>query len=192
MFVLPVDRLQHELSLITQHGYAPLFLVVADIVRFAREHDIPVSTRGSVANSLVAYCAGITTVDPDRTRPALRALPQPGTRQPARYRPGLLQPAAGRGAALRARHLRRRIASRWSARSARCARSRPCARRARLMGLADARIDRLVSLLPHNWHPDPRRRDKRTVDDVLAALDDPRRARGRASGLRSLSASPTI
>ena len=63
-FVLPADRLQHELSLITQHGYAPLFLVVADIVRFAREHDIPVSTRGSVANSLVAYCAGITTVDP--------------------------------------------------------------------------------------------------------------------------------
>jgi hypothetical protein len=37
---------------------------VADIVRFARRHDIPVSTRGSVANSLVAYCIGITTVDP--------------------------------------------------------------------------------------------------------------------------------
>ena len=54
----------HELSAINSHGYAPLFLVVADIVRFAREHDIPVSTRGSVANSLVAYCAGITTVDP--------------------------------------------------------------------------------------------------------------------------------
>ena len=29
-----------------------------------REHGIPVSTRGSVANSLVAYCTGITTVDP--------------------------------------------------------------------------------------------------------------------------------
>ncbi|MFW6069916.1 MAG: DNA polymerase III subunit alpha [bacterium] len=57
-------RLAHELEAITGHGFAPLFLVVADIVRFAHEEGIPVSTRGSVANSLVAYCLGITTVDP--------------------------------------------------------------------------------------------------------------------------------
>ena len=57
-------RLQHELAAIARFGYSPLFLVVADLVRYAREHEIPVSTRGSVANSLVAYCAGITTVDP--------------------------------------------------------------------------------------------------------------------------------
>ena len=37
---------------------------ICDIVRFARSAEIPVSTRGSVANSLVAYCVGITTVDP--------------------------------------------------------------------------------------------------------------------------------
>jgi DNA-directed DNA polymerase III PolC len=58
------QRLEAELGAIAQHGYAPLFLVVADIVRFARDANLPVSTRGSVANSLVAYCAGITTVDP--------------------------------------------------------------------------------------------------------------------------------
>lgn len=57
-------RLQTELSAINQQGFAPLFLLVADIVRFARDHNVPVSTRGSVANSLVAYCLGITTVDP--------------------------------------------------------------------------------------------------------------------------------
>ncbi|MBK9050210.1 MAG: hypothetical protein IPL78_04580 [Chloroflexi bacterium] len=57
-------RLAHELAAINQHGYAPLFLIVADAVRYAREQTIPVSTRGSVANSLVAYCLGITTVDP--------------------------------------------------------------------------------------------------------------------------------
>jgi DNA polymerase-3 subunit alpha len=57
-------RLEVELKAIAQHGYAPLFLVVADIVRFARQKKLPVSTRGSVANALVAYCAGITTVDP--------------------------------------------------------------------------------------------------------------------------------
>ena len=61
---LPASRLADELAAINSHGYAPLFLIVADIVRFAREHYIPVSTRGSVANSLAAYCAGITTVDP--------------------------------------------------------------------------------------------------------------------------------
>ncbi|MEZ4663223.1 MAG: PHP domain-containing protein [Caldilineaceae bacterium] len=58
------SRLHHELTIIAQHGYAPLFLIVADLVAFAREQQIPVSTRGSVANSLVAYCIGITTVDP--------------------------------------------------------------------------------------------------------------------------------
>ena len=58
------ERLQEELQAINRHGFAPLFLVVADIVRFARSEQIPVSTRGSVANSLVAYCLNITTVDP--------------------------------------------------------------------------------------------------------------------------------
>ena len=58
------ERLDKELAAIARHGYAPLFLVVADIVRYARRRNIPVSTRGSVANSLVAYCTGITTVDP--------------------------------------------------------------------------------------------------------------------------------
>ncbi len=50
--------------MIAHHGYDPLFLVVADVVGYAREQEIPVSTRGSVANSLVAYALGITTVDP--------------------------------------------------------------------------------------------------------------------------------
>src|SRR5690606_2394473 len=57
-------RLAHETAVIAESGFAPLFLVVADVVRFARESGIPVSTRGSVANSLAAYCLGITTVDP--------------------------------------------------------------------------------------------------------------------------------
>ena len=51
-------RLAHELVAIATHGFAPLFLIVADTVRFARANGIPVSTCGSVANSLVAYCTG--------------------------------------------------------------------------------------------------------------------------------------
>jgi DNA polymerase III alpha subunit len=53
-------RLQRELAAITRHGYAPLFLIVADIVAFARREGVPVSTRGSVANSLVAYVRRVT------------------------------------------------------------------------------------------------------------------------------------
>jgi DNA polymerase-3 subunit alpha len=58
------ERLDAELASIEHHGFAPLFLIVADIVRYAHQADIPIGTRGSVANSLVAYCAGITVVDP--------------------------------------------------------------------------------------------------------------------------------
>jgi DNA polymerase-3 subunit alpha len=58
------ERLETELGAISRHGYAPLFLVVADITRFAREKKVPFGTRGSVANSLVAFCARISTVDP--------------------------------------------------------------------------------------------------------------------------------
>ena len=45
-------------------GYAPYFLVVADLLRHAREMGILTNTRGSAAGSLVSYLSGITTVDP--------------------------------------------------------------------------------------------------------------------------------
>ncbi len=40
-------------------------------------------------------------------------------------------------------------------------------------GLAAERIEKLLPLLPHHWHPDPRRRDRRTVAEVLAEVSDP-------------------
>ena len=58
--------LDHELMLIAQLGYAPYFLTVHDIVRFARSKDILCQGRGSAANSTVCYCLGITEVDPSR------------------------------------------------------------------------------------------------------------------------------
>ncbi len=57
-------RLDHELEVIEKCGYAPLFLIVEEIIRFTREQNIPFSSRGSAASSLVAYCLGITTPDP--------------------------------------------------------------------------------------------------------------------------------
>ena len=56
--------LTHELELIAELGYAPYFLTVYDIVRFAREEDILCQGRGSAANSAICYCLGITAVDP--------------------------------------------------------------------------------------------------------------------------------
>ena len=58
--------LTHELALIAELGYAPYFLTVYDIVRFARSKDILCQGRGSAANSAVCYCLGITAVDPAR------------------------------------------------------------------------------------------------------------------------------
>ncbi len=58
--------LEHELALIGQLGYAPYFLTVDDMVRFARGRGILCQGRGSAANSAVCYCLGITAVDPER------------------------------------------------------------------------------------------------------------------------------
>ena len=60
------ELLRHELELIGQLDYAPYFLTVHDIVRFARDQDILCQGRGSAANSAVCYCLGITAVDPAR------------------------------------------------------------------------------------------------------------------------------
>ena len=61
--------LERELALIAKMKFAPYFLTVFDIVRFARNRGILCQGRGSAANSAVCYCLGITLVDPDRSQP---------------------------------------------------------------------------------------------------------------------------
>ncbi len=58
------ERIDYELSIIEKKGYAPYFLVVADLLRHAREEKILTNTRGSAAGSLVSFLCGITTVNP--------------------------------------------------------------------------------------------------------------------------------
>ena len=59
------ERLEYELSTINRMGYVDYFLIVSDFVRYAKSKDIPVGPgRGSGAGSLVAYCIGITGIDP--------------------------------------------------------------------------------------------------------------------------------
>src|SRR5215211_7200123 len=58
--------LDHELAVTAELKYAPYFLTVHDIVRFARSKGILCQGRGSAANSVICYCLGITEVDPER------------------------------------------------------------------------------------------------------------------------------
>jgi len=59
------ERAEYELSVITRMGYSDYYLIVWDYVKFARDNGIMVGPgRGSGAGSLVAYCLGITNIDP--------------------------------------------------------------------------------------------------------------------------------
>lgn len=58
------SRKEHELAIINQMGFAVYFLIVADLCNFARSRNIWWNVRGSGAGSLVAYCTGITGIDP--------------------------------------------------------------------------------------------------------------------------------
>ena len=60
-------QLRHELDLIDGLEYAPYFLTVDSIVRFARSQDILCQGRGSAANSAVCFVLGITSIDPTRS-----------------------------------------------------------------------------------------------------------------------------
>jgi len=59
-------RLDHELEVISRMGFEPIFLIVDEVLNFARKMDVPFSSRGSAASSLVAHCLGITSPDPLR------------------------------------------------------------------------------------------------------------------------------
>lgn len=58
------ERIEYELGVIATKGYSPYFLVVGDLLRFARENGILSNIRGSVSGSLVTYLAGITNINP--------------------------------------------------------------------------------------------------------------------------------
>ena len=62
-----VERLDYELGVIEKMGFPGYFLIVADFIKWAKDHDIPVGPgRGSGAGSLVAYALTITNLDPLR------------------------------------------------------------------------------------------------------------------------------
>ncbi|MDD2619812.1 MAG: DNA polymerase III subunit alpha [Syntrophomonadaceae bacterium] len=60
-----INRLEYELRVINDMGFAAYFLIVQDLVNWAKSNWVPVGPgRGSAAGSLVSYLLGITTIDP--------------------------------------------------------------------------------------------------------------------------------
>tara|TARA_Y100001970_G_scaffold291716_1_gene429979 strand:- start:1640 stop:5044 length:3405 start_codon:yes stop_codon:yes gene_type:complete len=60
-----INRINHEINIITEMKYAGYFLIVSDYIKWAKKNNIPVGPgRGSGAGSLVAWCLSITDIDP--------------------------------------------------------------------------------------------------------------------------------
>ncbi len=76
------ELLSRELRIIEQLAYAPYFLTVHDIVRFARANGILAQGRGSAANSAVCFCLGITAVNPAETDLLFERFVSPERKEP--------------------------------------------------------------------------------------------------------------
>ena len=100
-----VERLDYELRVISEMGFSAYFLVVWDLIRFARESNIRVGPgRGSAAGCCVAYCLGIVDLDPIRFDLLFERFLNPGRKQmpdidmdfDERYRGDMIKYAAER------------------------------------------------------------------------------------------------
>jgi DNA-directed DNA polymerase III PolC len=159
-------RLEKELTAIRRHGFAPFFIVVADIARFARQRDIPISTRGSIANSIVAYCLEITSVDPLQydllferfLNPARTSLPDIDLDFCSRRRDEVLD------------YVRRTYGEERVALVGTVSTMRPKSAvrlTAKAFGFSEQELKPILDQLPGGWHPDPRRRDTRKLEQML-------------------------
>ncbi|HDP88372.1 MAG TPA: DNA polymerase III subunit alpha [Thioalkalivibrio sp.] len=165
-------RLRREIDVIDGLGYAPYFLVVADIVRFAHARDVPVSPRGSASSSVVAYCVGIHDVDPiahnlyfERFLSMERADPPDiDLDLCSRRRDEVIDyvyETYGADhvamictyATMRARSALREVG--------------------KVYGLPEPRIEQLAKEMPRYWHPRAAKRAKQALTDLLEQLDDP-------------------
>lgn len=74
-----------EMDIIVKMGYMNYYLIVYDFIRYAKSEGIPVGPgRGSGAGSLIAYCMGITGIDPMKYNLIFEQIFEPGAGQHAR------------------------------------------------------------------------------------------------------------
>ncbi len=148
------SRLDHELATIDELGYAALFLVMEEILDYARSQSIPFSSRGSAASSLVAHCLGITSPDPIKLNlyferflnPARHTPPDIDTDLCSRRRDKVIQ-------FVYERYGRERVAmvctiNRFRGRSA-------LREVAKAHGMDTAEISQLAAALPYRWYGPP-------------------------------------
>ncbi|MFZ4515730.1 MAG: DNA polymerase III subunit alpha [Acidimicrobiia bacterium] len=100
-----IERIEYELDVIKDMGFSAYFLVVWDLVRYAKTHGIRVGPgRGSAAGSVVAYCLRIVDIDPIRYDLLFERFLNPGRKQmpdidmdfDSRYRNDMIKYAAER------------------------------------------------------------------------------------------------
>ena len=148
------SRLDHELVVINESGYSALFLIMQEIVEFARKAGIPISSRGSAASSLVAHCLGITSPDPMQLNlyferflnPARATPPDIDTDLCSRRRDEVINFVYGKYGEERVamvstvNRFRRRSALREVAKA---------------YGLSPSQVNRLAEALPRRWYGPP-------------------------------------
>ncbi len=148
------ERLEQELATIEALGYGSLFLIMQEILQFARRQGIPFSSRGSAASSLVAHCLGITSPDPLRhnlyferfLNPARATPPDIDTDLCSRRRDEVIRFVYERFGAERVamvctvNRFRRRSALREVAKA---------------YGLPKSEINAMAAALPHRWYGPP-------------------------------------
>jgi DNA-directed DNA polymerase III PolC len=166
-------RLEHELNTVDSLGYAPLFLIVADVVRHAQEQGIPVNLRGSAAGSVVAYCLGISAVDPIALDLYFERFLNPERRDP----PDIDLDLCSRRREEVIRYIYRRFGKDRVATI--CTYARLRARSAwrevaKAYSIPPARIDAVAGRIPRYWHPGMGPEVEAAKEEVLAAAQDDR------------------
>lgn len=162
-------RLDHELKIIEECGYAALFLIVEEIIRFARQKGIPFSSRGSAASSLVAYSLGITTPDPLKLNLYFERFLNPARATPPDIDTDLCSKRRDEVLNFVIRQFgEERVAmvatiNRFRERSA-------LREVAKAYGLSPARIQELVERLPYRWFGPPESTDAQPFDNLRQAF----------------------
>ncbi len=150
------ERLEHELEVIQTSGYASLFLIVEEIISFARQTDVPYSSRGSAGGSLVAHCLGITSPDPLRLDLYFERFLNPARHTPPDIDTDLCSKRRDQVIA----HVYKRYGAERVAMVSTINRFRPRSalrEAAKAHGLSQVEISRLVSALPgRGWGPPQR------------------------------------
>jgi DNA polymerase-3 subunit alpha len=160
-------RLDHELAVINECGYGSLFLIMKEILGFAREQGIPTASRGSASSSLVAHCLGITTPDPIRLNLYFERFLNPARSTP----PDIDTDVCSRRRDEVIRFVYRRFGEERTATVGtinRFRRRSALRETAKAHGLPPAQVSALADALPHRWYGPPER--TRKDEDPFADL----------------------